>query len=188
MRTLVVVAAVGALVGGAAMRPVTPVAAAGRAPAVTVGAAVDSALLAEGKALVGSVCSTCHTVQPPLKAAPPLSHVARHYVDRYGRDSAVAAIARWIPAPTRERSALPSMAIERWGVMPALPLAGRQLQAAATYVASLAADGEAHPDSTAAMPRRNGMGMGMGGMMMHRMRHGQGTDTSAKAPVHRHQP
>lgn len=113
------------------------------------GTAPDSALLAQGKQLVTTVCAACHTEQPPAKLAPPLAHVSHRYRMQHkgDRDAALDRIVAWIKAPAKERSLMPPMAIERFGLMAPLPLPDEQLRAAAAYV-WLLSEGE------------HGMGMG----------------------------
>jgi mono/diheme cytochrome c family protein len=113
------------------------------------GTAPDSALLAQGKQLVTTVCAACHTEQPPAKLAPPLAHVSHRYRMQLegDRDAALERIVSWIKAPAKEKSLMPPMAIERFGLMAPLPLPDEQLRAAAAYVWSLSEG-------------KHGMGMG----------------------------
>ena len=65
--------------------------------------------------------------------------VAMHYRSATADSAeAVARIVSWVRAPAKERSLLPSHAIERFGLMPPLQLPDSALQAAAAYVMSLA--------------------------------------------------
>lgn len=95
---------------------------------------------AEGEQVFQTVCSVCHSVQPPAKAAPPMAHAAAYYLRRHtNADSAAAAIVAYIRQPAAERSAMPPHVITRFGLMPPhghLPEA--QLKAAARYVLTLA--------------------------------------------------
>ena len=105
----------------------------------------DSARLAQGKQLVSTVCAACHTEQPPPKLAPPLAHVSNRYRMQFDgdRDKALERIVAWIKAPAKEKSMMPPMAIERFGLMAPLPLPDDQLRAAAAYVWSLS-EGQQH--------------------------------------------
>lgn len=107
--------------------------------------APDSALLAQGKQLVSTVCAACHTEQPPAKLAPPLAHVSNRYRMQLkgDRDMALERIVAWIKAPAKDKSLMPPMAIERFGLMAPLPLPDDQLRAAAAYVWSLS-EGQQH--------------------------------------------
>jgi hypothetical protein len=77
-------------------------------------------------------------VSGPAKNAPPFRMIAMHYRRQVG-DSAAAVerITKWIAAPAAERSLLPAMVRQRWGVMPPLPIAEEERRAAAAYVLSL---------------------------------------------------
>jgi len=84
------------------------------------------------------------------------------------REKALARIVAWIKAPAKEKSLMPAMAIERFGLMAPLPLPDSQLQAAAAYVWSLS-------ESDSTMGTMGTMG-GMG--TMRGMQHGRMADTS----------
>ena len=91
--------------------------------------------LAEGARLFDYICSQCHTVDPPPNLAPPMTHVARHLRQRFStEDEAVAFILSFVPAPTAEASVMPAMAVERFGLMPPLPLPPELLTEVARYV------------------------------------------------------
>lgn len=111
----------------------------GAAVAGAQGTAPDSAVLAQGKQLVTTVCAACHTEQPPAKLAPPLAHVSHRYRTQLkgDRDATLDRIVAWIKAPAKDRSLMPPMAIERFGLMAPLPLPDEQLHAAAAYLWSL---------------------------------------------------
>jgi mono/diheme cytochrome c family protein len=101
-------------------------------------AAPMSVSLAAGKRTVETVCATCHRAEPPHRTAPPLRMIAM----RYGmatRDSAEAIerIVRWVREPDAEQSLLPAHVIERFGLMPPLPLPEAELRNAAAYVMTL---------------------------------------------------
>ena len=108
------------------------------APLGAIAPTGESAQLEAGRRVARTLCATCHTEQPPPGKAPPLSMVAMHY-RAAATDSAdaVARIAAWVSAPAAERSLLPAMAIERFGLMPPLALPDSQRQAVAVYVLSL---------------------------------------------------
>ena len=96
----------------------------------------SAALLAQGEAIVEGICSTCHSMDPPPKLAPPLMMVLGHYMDEFGApDSARDALILWLAGPDSTQSVLPAHAIERFGVMPPLPpLSDEQRSAVATYL------------------------------------------------------
>lgn len=92
-----------------------------------------------GEATFRAVCATCHSLQPPALQAPPMAHIARHYLAAdTAREAVVQRIVRWVREPAAERSLLPPMARERWGLMPPLQLPEPQLRDVATYVLTLA--------------------------------------------------
>ena len=94
-----------------------------------------------GKAVFDAVCSTCHSLEPPHKEAPPLLMIARHYVEAYGdRETAAVAMVAWATEPDAARSALPAHAIERFGLMPAQALPREDLEAVAWFALENAAD------------------------------------------------
>jgi cytochrome c len=94
----------------------------------------------DGHAIFELACAMCHSVKPPAKAAPPMSHAAAYYVRRYpSADSAAAALVAYLKEPAAERSVMPAHAIERFGLMPSQAhLSNEQLEAVARYVLTLA--------------------------------------------------
>ncbi len=99
----------------------------------------DAATIAAGRRVFETTCTTCHTVQPPVKNAPPMSHIARHYRQAVpARDSALARLEAWLVEPDPARSLLPAHARERFGLMPMIPLEPAERRAVAAYVWSLA--------------------------------------------------
>ena len=117
--------------------------------------------IAKGAQVYELVCKGCHTLDPPPDSAPPMRHVARHLRQDLVTFEAFAEHVRtFVPAPDPERSRLPPMAIEHFGLMDALPLTEDVLQAAAAYLWSLEGAGE---------PMGRGMG-GEGGMRRGGMR------------------
>lgn len=138
MRRLVTLAAFAALgcTGGRSPAP------APAPPAAQAGAHADTApmrvSLAAGKRTVETVCGTCHSAEPPHRNAPPFAMIAMHYA-MATRDSAEAIerIVRWVREPDAERSLLPAHVIERFGLMPPLPLPEAELRNAAAYVMTL---------------------------------------------------
>lgn len=121
-------------------------------PAAAVVASADdtlplSAALAAGKKTVESVCLTCHTTNPPHRTAPPFTMIAMRYrMAAADSADAIERIVSWVREPAIEKSLLPAHVIERFGLMPPLPLPEQELRNAAAYVLTL------------------GRGHGMGGM------------------------
>lgn len=91
--------------------------------------------LQEGERIFREVCSQCHTMDPPPDLAPPMSHVARHLREAFtDEDGAVEHVKNYLPSPEAERSILPEMARERFGLMPAQPLSAELLEAVGRYI------------------------------------------------------
>lgn len=91
-----------------------------------------------GQQVYALVCAGCHTLDPPPDSAPPMRHVARHLRQDLETFEAFAEHVRtYVPAPDAERSRLPAMAIERFGLMDPLPLTEDVLNSAAAYLWSL---------------------------------------------------
>jgi cytochrome c len=110
-------------------------------------AAQDAAAAPDGAQIFQTVCSACHTVNPPPKAAPPMSHATSFYLQQHQTpEAAAAAIVAYVKQPDSTRSALPAHAIARFGLMPSQAhLTDAQLAAVASYVLTLA-------DTTHRMP------------------------------------
>jgi cytochrome c len=108
--------------------------------AVTPVAAQQQAAATDGAQVFTMVCAMCHSVQPPAKAAPPMSHVTGNYLRKHlDTTAAAAAIVAYLKKPEAARSLMPPMAIERFGLMPAQShLSDAQLDAVARYVLTLA--------------------------------------------------
>lgn len=95
-------------------------------------------LAIDGKTTFDAVCASCHSIDPPHKTAPPMSHIVRRYRTAFSSDSAgIDAIVRWVQAPARERSQMPAHAVEMFGLMPAFPLPEAQLRDVARYAWTL---------------------------------------------------
>ena len=108
--------------------------------------AADTLDPAEGARIYETLCAGCHALGTPARTAPPLAHVAMRYRQAYpDRDEAVARLADYVRAPAAARSVLSPDLVQRWGVMPALPLPDEQLRAVALYVWSI-------PESALSMP------------------------------------
>jgi cytochrome c len=103
----------------------------------------------EGAQIFDLVCAMCHSLNPPPKAAPPISHAAAYYLRKYEEtDAAAEAMVAYMKEPAEERSVMPPMAIERFGLMPAQAhLTDAQLLAVARYVIALADVGHSHHEN-----------------------------------------
>jgi mono/diheme cytochrome c family protein len=93
----------------------------------------------DGRQIFELVCAMCHSVNPPPKAAPPISHAVAFYLLKHGTvDSAATAMVAYLKQPEAERSLIPAMAVERFGLMPSQGhLSDAQLQAVARYALTL---------------------------------------------------
>jgi cytochrome c len=109
-------------------------------PLLAAPAGAQDATHPEGAQLFQLVCAMCHSVNPPAKAAPPISHAAAYYLRRHGEvDAAMAAMVAFLKEPSAETSAMPPHAVERFGLMPPQDhLTDAQLRAVAVYSLSLA--------------------------------------------------
>jgi mono/diheme cytochrome c family protein len=86
-----------------------------------------------GQVVFETVCSTCHSMSPPVTLAPPMLMVAGHYAGA-DVDDPWGMMANWIASPDSAKSMLPSHAIERFGLMPPLPLAEGDAEAVVAYI------------------------------------------------------
>lgn len=109
--------------------------------ATTLPALAQEASRAEvGEQVFALVCAMCHSINPPAKLAPPISHAAAYYLRRHpDAESAAAAMVDFLKEPAADRSAMPPHAVERFGLMPSQAhLSDAQLLAVARYALSLA--------------------------------------------------
>jgi len=91
----------------------------------------------EGEQIFQTVCAMCHSVAPPPKLAPPISHAAAYYIRRF--PDPLPPLVAYLKEPAAERSAMPAHVIERFGVMPPQShLSDAQLTAVAKYILSVA--------------------------------------------------
>lgn len=90
----------------------------------------------DGKQIFETTCSACHSLMPPMKLAPPMAMISKHYRDKFTSDTTgIPAMARYVLEPDSARSALPAHAIERFGLMPKQPgISPAQAHAVARYV------------------------------------------------------
>ena len=148
---------------------------------------------ARGGELFEQVCTNCHTLTPPPNLAPPMMGVIGHYRDAFDdRDEALDAMVAYLQAPDPEASKLHSMAIERFGIMPAQPLPEEDLRTVTAWLWD-GYDPELDPH---AMGGRAGVGGGMqpqvppgtagrGGAMRRNMR---GASPGMSRGMHRQTP
>lgn len=109
-----------------------------------------AAQIARGETVYREVCSECHSIQPPPRLAPPLSHVASIVRGEVpDRAAFTQHIVTYVQGPSEERSLLPVQAIRRFGLMPAQTIDEARLRDAAAFVWTLA-------DSAQGMTGRGG--------------------------------
>jgi len=88
-----------------------------------------------GEALWQARCAACHTLYPPPKAAPPAMGIVMHYSETYRtRDQFVDAVARWVAAPSKDKTHMPPHAIEKFGVMPPLGFPDAEVRVIAAWM------------------------------------------------------
>ncbi len=96
---------------------------------------LDAALLARGQVVFDGVCTECHALEPPVKTAPTIREIADRYREAFlDADQALDHLAEYIREPSVDRSQLPLMHLDEWGVMPPQALDSADLRAVALYV------------------------------------------------------
>lgn len=124
------------------------------APLALVGTALQAqtATVQDGKTTFETICAACHSINPPHKLAPPISHVSRYYKRAFTNEPEfVEAVVRWVREPDRERSKMPAHVFENFAIMPAFQLPEPQLREVAKYIWTLAAP-EPTPATAPATP------------------------------------
>lgn len=102
---------------------------------VAAAADVEAEVLANGEAVFKRICTSCHTLQPPPKLAPPMMGISGHYHDAFtDRNEAVAWMVAYIQSPDSAKSKLSPEAFRRFGAMAPLPLPEEDLRAVMTWV------------------------------------------------------
>lgn len=115
--------------------------------------------IARGAAVYQDVCSECHSLQPPPRLAPPLTHVGRMVKSQVDDRAAFTRhIVTYVQAPSEDRSLLPVQAIRRFGLMPAQVVTEHRLEDAAAWLWVMA------DSAQGGMDHDGEMGEGMGGM------------------------
>jgi len=89
----------------------------------------------QGKAVYDKVCVACHNYMPPPKNAPPMVGISGHYHQAFtDAKQAIKHIEDFLAKPTQEKSQLPPMAVNAWGLMPPQSLSTEDAQAVAYWV------------------------------------------------------
>ncbi len=123
--------------------------------AVTVIAEAQATAVPDGKTTFETICAACHSINPPHKLAPPMSHVARYYKRTLTTEAEFTeAVVRWVREPDRERSKMPAHVFDNFAIMPAFPLPEAQLREVAKYIWTLA-PAETPATTPAATPAAN---------------------------------
>lgn len=110
-------------------------------PLALVGTVLEAqaAGVPDGKTTFETICAACHSVNPPAKLAPPMSHVSRYYKRTMTNEAEfVEAVVRWVREPDRARSKMPPHVFDNFAIMPAFPLPEPQLREVAKYIWTLA--------------------------------------------------
>jgi hypothetical protein len=124
-----------------------------------------------GQVLFDAICAECHSLDPPARQAPPMRHIVRHLRARFGDDGAVLEhVTGYLPDPAAERSALPPMAVERFGLMPPQPLPPDLLREIGGYLLTLDDGAAGSPGDP--VRRRRGAARENGVRGMHGHGHG----------------
>lgn len=99
----------------------------------------DFDLVAQGEEVFRSLCSECHSLNPPPKLAPPMSLIAaavRQATE--DRRAFTDHVVGYVQAPSEDRSLMPAEAIRNFGLMPAQTVGRERLLSAAAYMWTLA--------------------------------------------------
>jgi len=102
-----------------------------------VGGSFPSAASAavDGKVIFDKHCSVCHSISPPPKSAPPILPVAARYHERFSsRSEGIRNMAEFIKSPSKQKVLADQQAIDRFGLMPPIPLSSAELNAVASWV------------------------------------------------------
>ncbi len=83
----------------------------------------------EAEAIYQQSCSSCHSLTPPAKIAPPIIAIAGQYRARYGKKSgAVADMVAFMKEPSVGKSVFGPKTFERFGLMPVMSLTDKELE------------------------------------------------------------
>jgi hypothetical protein len=88
-----------------------------------------------GQELYERHCSACHSMLPPPKSAPPVAGLSHFYHKAFSdREQGVCHIMEFVAKPAVEKSKLRPPAISRFGLMPAVELAARDLRTVSEWL------------------------------------------------------
>ncbi|NTU43106.1 MAG: c-type cytochrome [Nitrospirales bacterium] len=98
-------------------------------------AADKDTILSKGEEVFHKSCESCHTYAPPPKTAPPAVGLSNHYHEAFtDKEKAISHMVDFMKNPSKEKSVLLPIALERWGLMPAMTLSDEELRAVATWI------------------------------------------------------
>ena len=89
----------------------------------------------QGKLLYDKHCSICHSMSPPPKSAPPILGITMHYHQAFAdRKDGVTHMVTFMKKPDAKQSKLEAAAVSRFGLMPAMTLSDKELEAVAGWL------------------------------------------------------
>ncbi|MCX5717074.1 MAG: cytochrome c [Nitrospirae bacterium] len=95
----------------------------------------DQDLLNKGKAVYEKSCVSCHSYGPPPKTAPPIIGLSQHYREAFNdREKAIAHMVDFMKTPSKEKSVLLPIGLERWGLMIPMNLSDEELYAVSYWI------------------------------------------------------
>lgn len=136
-----------------------------------------------GKKIMETLCYACHdaTTTEENRLGPPMAAIKRRYlIGGRTKDEFINDILAWIVKPTLEKSKMPG-AVDRFGVMPFLPVPEENIQQIAEYLYDYEIEQpewfEEHYQKSHGRGQGmgNGMGKGLGKGMGRQQRFGQNT-------------
>ena len=92
-------------------------------------------LFNKGKAVYEQNCAVCHSYGPPPKTAPPIVGISGHYHEAFtDRAKAIAHMVDFMKKPSKDKSVLLPIGLERWGLMIPMNLPDEELYAVSYWV------------------------------------------------------
>lgn len=92
-------------------------------------------LFNKGKAVYEKSCAMCHSYGPPPKTAPPIIGLSGHYHEAFkDREKAIAHMVDFMKKPSKEKSVLLPIGLEKWGLMVPMNLPDDELRAVSYWL------------------------------------------------------